>query len=526
MRRMLASRSSGHFSVAQANRAHTLSPMQVYPSSDAFERLSQQGNLIPVYAELMADYETPVSVYSKLRALGPAYLLESIEGGAHVNRYSFIGCRPELTIEAHLGGETIVRDGAAGELRRFPTPADPLAVIEEEMDRYQPVPLPDMPPFVGGAVGYIGYEYIHSVEPSVKPAESDVLRMPVIHFMITPTLVVFDRARQTIRLIVNAHLPEGCDPRAVHREATRRLERLAADLAEGRAVPTIPVAPAGEFSVPDGNFTPARFEKMVDDCKEYIRAGDIFQVVASQRFEKAFQRDPLTLYRALRVVNPSPYMFLYDPGAFSLIGASPEVHVRLTGDRAELRPIAGTRPRGQSPEEDAALEKDLLADEKERAEHLMLVDLARNDLGRVCDYGTVSVPDYMTIERYSHVMHIVSQVEGHLAPGQNAYDLMRATFPAGTVSGAPKIRAMQIIAEQEREQRGPYAGALCYFSFNGNLDSCIAIRTALLKEQMLYIQSGAGLVAYSVPENEYQETLNKAKGMLKAVAMAEALGNA
>lgn len=497
--------------------------MQVYPSSEEFERLSHKGNLVPVYAELMADYETPVSVYGKLRAMGPAYLLESIEGGAHLNRYSFIGCRPELTIEARLGGDTILRDGDNKEIRTFPTPADPLKVLEEEMARYRPVALPDMPPFVGGAVGYLGYEYIHCVEPSVKVAEKDVLNMPVIHFMITPTLVIFDRARQTIRLLVNAHLAEGADPREVHREAVRQLEELAADLAKGRSVPTIPVAPTGDIEVPDGNFTPGRFEQMVEDCKEYIRAGDIFQVVTSQRFEKAFQRDPLTLYRALRVVNPSPYMVLYDPGPFSLIGASPEVHVRLTGDRAELRPIAGTRPRGRIPEEDIALEKDLLADAKECAEHLMLVDLARNDLGRVCEYGSVTVPDYMTIERYSHVMHIVSQVEGRLDKRQNAYDLMRATFPAGTVSGAPKIRAMQIIAEQEREQRGPYAGAVCYFSFDGNLDSCIAIRTALLKDRMLYIQSGAGLVAYSVPRTEYEETVNKAKGMLKAVALAQAL---
>ncbi len=497
--------------------------MQVTPSLDAFKSLAREGNLIPVYTDLMADFETPVSVYSKLRALGPAYLLESIEGGAHVNRYSFIGCRPETIIEAHLGGDTVIRDGQGAETRRFPTPDDPLNVIEEEMAHYRPVSLPDLPPFVGGAVGYLGYEYIHCVEPTVPLAQNDILKMPVIHFMITPTLVVFDRARQTIRLLANAYLPAGTDPKAVYDQAVEELERLADDLASGRAIPTVPVEPTADIQVPDGNFTEERFVRMVEDCKEYIRAGDIFQVVTSQRFEKPFQKDPLTLYRALRVVNPSPYMVLYDPGPFSLIGASPEVHVRLTGNLAEVRPIAGTRPRGKVPAEDLAMEEDLLADEKERAEHLMLVDLARNDLGRVCEYGTVSVPDYMVIERYSHVMHIVSQVEGTLRKGDNAYDLMRATFPAGTVSGAPKIRAMQIIAEQEAEQRGPYAGAVCYFSFDGNLDSCIAIRTALLKEKMLYIQSGAGLVAYSDPASEYQETVNKAKGMLKAVALAEAL---
>lgn len=497
--------------------------MQVFPTQEEFCALAKDGNLVPVYADLMADFETPVSVYAKLRALGPAYLLESIEGGAHVNRFSFIGCRPQKTFEARLGGDTVVRDGAGEEIDRFPTPSDPLTVIESEMDRYTPVELPDMPPFVGGAVGYLGYEYIHCVEPSVPLAARDVVEMPVIHFMLTPTLVIFDRARQTIRLLANAEIEADGAPLAAYTKAVAELKRLAADLADGRSVPTIPVAATGAIEVPSGNFTPPRFEQMVDDCKEYIRAGDIFQVVCSQRFEKTFEPDALTLYRALRVVNPSPYMFLYDPGDFSLIGASPEVHVRLTGSKAELRPIAGTRPRGKTNAEDVAYEEDLLADAKERAEHLMLVDLARNDLGRVCEFGSVTVPDYMVIERYSHVMHIVSQCEGTLAGDRNAYDLMRATFPAGTVSGAPKVRAMQIIAEQEQEQRGPYAGAVCYFSYNGNLDSCIAIRTALLKAQKLYVQSGAGLVAYSDPTAEYQETVNKAKGMLKAVALAKAL---
>ena len=263
------------------------------------------------------------------------------------------------------------------------------------------------------------------------------------------------------------------------------------------------------------------FERLVIKSKEHIRAGDVIQVVGSQRFEKDFNAAPLDLYRALRTVNPSPYMFLYDPGDFALVGASPEVHVRLTDGLAENRPIAGTRPRGRDVDQDLAFERDLLADEKERAEHLMLVDLARNDLGRVCSYGSVTVPEFGAVERYSHVMHIVSQVEGRLQSGRNAYDLMRATFPAGTVSGAPKIRAMQIIAELEGEHRGPYAGALCYFSYDGNLDSCITIRSALLKEGRIYIQSGAGLVADSDPSSEYEETLNKAAGMFKAVAMAE-----
>lgn len=468
--------------------------------------------------DLMADFETPVTVYSKLSSSGPAFMLESVEGGTNVNRYSFIGCDPQRIIRAYLKGETQVveRDGSK---RVFPTPQDPLTVIEEEMKRYKPVKLEGMPRFVGGAVGYLSFEYVSCVEPSVPVPEDDPLKMPVLHFMIIDTLVVFDRVKQTLKLLRN--MPVGNDPAAAHAQAVKDLQALAERLERGRKVPTLPVPEEKEIEVPKGNFEKADFEQMVSNCKEYICAGDAFQIVGSQRFEKYFAKKPLSLYRALRMVNPSPYMFLYDPGDFALVGASPEVHVRLTDGIAELRPIAGTRPRGKTYKEDVELEKDLMADKKELAEHLMLVDLARNDLGRVCTYGSVRVPDYMIIERYSHVMHIVSQVEGEISPDKNACDLMRATFPAGTVSGAPKVRAMQIIAEQEKQQRGPYAGAVAYFSYGGNLDSCIAIRTAVLKDKRLYIQSGAGLVADSVPENEYFETINKAKGMLKAVALSE-----
>ncbi len=491
--------------------------MTIFPDKAEFLELARRGNLIPVCTDLMADFETPVSVYSKLSRNGPAYLLESVEGGAVLNRYSFIGCNPRKIFRIGWKETEVLERG--GNRSSFRTPDDPLAVIENEMASYHPVKLERMPRFVGGAVGYIGYEYIHAIERSVPLAENNPLGMPVLHFMLTDTLVIFDRASQTLRLLVNAHVRG--DPEAAYTEAQEALRQLAESLARGREIPTVPVAPAGEIAVPPGNFERAEFETMVARSKEYIRAGDIIQVVASQRFERPFHESPLDLYRALRVVNPSPYMFLYDPGEFALVGASPEVHVRLTDGLAELRPIAGTRPRGATMAQDQAYEGDLLADEKERAEHLMLVDLARNDLGRVCGYGSVRVPEYMVVERYSHVMHIVSQVEGHIAPDQNAYDLMRATFPAGTVSGAPKIRAMQIIAELEREMRGPYAGAVTYFSYDGNLDSCIAIRTALLKEKRIFIQSGAGLVADSEPAREYEETVNKAKGMLRAVAVAE-----
>lgn len=497
--------------------------MRFSPTAEEFARLAHEGNLIPVTTDLMADFETPVSVYSKLRATGPAFLLESIEGGSTVNRYSFIGCQPQTVIEATLGGESIIRT-RDGHERRLPTPADPLTLIQEEMAPFRPVKLHDMPRFIGGAVGYLSYDYVHAVEPTVPLAERDVLKMPTLHFLITDTLVIFDRARQTLRLLVNAHVKDPEDAATAYAAACRSLDALARQLAGGREVPTVPVESPRDIRVPGGNFTQAAFEEMVDNCKEYIRAGDVIQIVGSQRFEKDFAPSPLSLYRSLRVVNPSPYMFLYDPGPFALVGASPEVHVRLTDGKAEMRPIAGTRPRGATPTEDAAHESDLLADEKERAEHLMLVDLARNDLGRVCRFGSVTVPEYMIVEHYSHVMHIVSQVEGILSPDHNAYDLMRSTFPAGTVSGAPKVRAMQIIAEQEREMRGPYAGAVCYISYDGNVDSCITIRTALMKDGRIYIQSGAGIVSDSVPEKEYEETVNKARAMFKAVAIAEQMG--
>jgi anthranilate synthase component 1 len=324
-----------------------------------------------------------------------------------------------------------------------------------------------------------------------------------------------------MRLIVNAHI--GADAGAAYDAACAELRRMQAALARPSPLLTAALADTGAVQVPVGNFTKAAFEKMVDDSKEFIRAGDIFQIVLSQRFSREFTKSPLDLYRTLRTVNPSPYMFLLETGDFALVGASPEVHVRLTGRKVEIRPIAGTRPRGKTTTEDVALEKELLADEKERAEHLMLVDLARNDIGRVCAYGSVKVPEFMTIERYSHVMHIVSQVEGQLAPERTAFDLMRATFPAGTVSGAPKIRAMQLIAEKEATQRGSYAGALGYFSYNGNLDSCITLRTALVKDGKVHIQAGAGIVADSVPAAEYQETINKASALFKAISLADKL---
>jgi anthranilate synthase component 1 len=495
--------------------------MNITPSESEFVRQAARGNLVPVFADLVADFATPVAVYARLRRSGPAFLFESVAGGEHIGRYSFVGCRPLETIAAHAK-ETILTD-RAGKTRRVPTPADPLKLVEERMAHFRPVESAGNPPFMGGAVGFVSYEYIHCIEPTVPLAQKDDLGMPLLYYMIIDRVVAFDHVKQVVRLVANAFIPDGGDPRAAYAEACKALRDLAAEIADDQGAPVAPLALGAEpeVGVPDGNCTKADFESLVLRAKEYIRAGDIIQVVLSQRFERAYDRPALDLYRSLRLVNPSPYMFIFDPGEYAVVGASPEVHVRLTNGRVETRPIAGTRPRGATPADDVRLEKELLADEKERAEHLMLVDLARNDIGRVCVPGSVEVKEYAVIERYSHVMHIVSQVEGKLSPEKSAYDLMRATFPAGTVSGAPKVRAMQIIAEYEKTARGIYAGALGYFSFDGNLDCCILIRTALLKNRRLYIQSGAGLVADSVPAAEYQETLNKARGMLKAVARSE-----
>jgi anthranilate synthase component 1 len=499
--------------------------MQIFPDRSNFLKLAQQGNVIPVYADLMADFETPVSAYAKLRGHGPAYLLESVEGGENLSRYSFIGCRPRKIFACGPQTTEITEPGKPAQT--VPTPADPLALLEAELRRYRPVKVPGLPRFTGGAVGFISYEYITRIEPTVPTAPKDELKVPLTYFMLSDALLIFDRAKQTLRLCVNAHVQGDASTSsaqaaaAAYATAEAELRELFEILQQPRALAPAPLVSTAKIEVPPGNFSRPAFEKMVGDTKEYIRAGDIIQAVPSQRFTQPFTKSPLDLYRALRTVNPSPYLFILDVGDFAIVGASPEVHVRLTDGLVEIRPLAGTRKRGATHEEDVALEKELLADAKERAEHLMLVDLARNDIGRVCDYGSIQVPEFMVVERYSHVMHIVSQVEGHIAPGKTAFDLMRATFPAGTVSGAPKIRAMQIIAEQEPVQRGFYAGALGYFGYDGNLDSCIMLRTALLKDGKIYIQAGAGIVADSDPVAEYQETINKASALFKAVAMAE-----
>jgi anthranilate synthase component 1 len=505
--------------------------LRVFPDKAEFVRLAREGNVIPVCADLLADMETPVSAYAKLRARGPSFLLESVTGGEHIGRYSFAGARPRQIITAWSDRTTIRhRDGRREE---FPTPADPLTLVEKIITPCRPVTLPGMPPFSGGAVGFVGYEYIHCIEPSVPLPPVDNVGVPLLQFMVMDTLVMFDHARQLVRLCVNAFVDDAAgggggdaDERAgeAWEQAVVELRVLFNTLRSPRGLAPAPLPTAVPAEPPRGNFTRERFEDAVRRAKEYIYAGDGVQVVLSQRFEREFAGDALDLYRVLRYINPSPYMFILESGeGFQVVGASPEVNVRVTGERMEIRPIAGTRPRGADEAEDARLERELLADEKELAEHLMLVDLARNDLGRVAATGSVRVEKFSIVERYSHVMHIVSQVEADRAPGRNAFDVFRSTFPAGTLSGAPKIRAMQIISELEGERRGFYGGALGHFSFSGNHDSCITIRSALLKDGKVFVQAGAGIVADSSPDGEYRETVNKALGVAKAVAVADAL---
>jgi anthranilate synthase component 1 len=472
------------------------------PSKAEFLELAKRGNLIPVYREIIADTETPVSAYQKLQKSGGSFLLESVEGGERVGRYSFLGSHPRKVIRV---------DRADG--------SDPLQLVEKEMEQFKPVTLPGLPRFTGGAVGFLGYEYIHQIEPSVpKPAQDD-LHIPVLCFMITDIIVIFDRVKQTIKVVANAHVDS--KPDVAYACACARVDEIVREIQQPVPMRALDLRRDLPEIHTESNMTPERHAEMVAKAKEYIREGDIIQVVLAQRFETKAKASALDIYRALRSVNPSPYMFLLDFGGFQLVGASPEVHVRCEDRQVEIRPIAGTRWRGATPEEDEALAKELLRDEKERAEHLMLVDLARNDIGRVCEFGSVKVDEFMVVERYSHVMHIVSNVTGKLQGQRNVYDLIRATFPAGTVSGAPKVRAMQVISELEQTQRGPYAGAVGYFSFTGNVDSCITLRTALLKGNVAYVQAGGGIVADSDPKYEFQETINKARAMIKAIALAE-----
>lgn len=491
--------------------------MPVTPSRSAFLEKAATDRVVPVMCEIVADGDTPVSAFAKLCGEAPSFLLESAEQKDQTGRFSFLGLGARATFTATGKTLTLTENGIS---RTFETDRDPLDELEKWMAPYRTEFEPSLPLFHGGAVGYLSYDCIRWFEPTIPPAPKDELGIPDMFFMVTECVVAFDHRQRRIRIVANA-FPDKENPAAAYEAACERIRGVLESLSKPLAFEPIFTESTPAAAPSTSNTTREEYHAMVHRAHEYIRSGDIFQIVLAQRFETEFHDDALDLYRALRFVNPSPYMFcLRCPGGYSLVGSSPEVHVRLTGDLVEIRPIAGTRRRGVTVEEDNANADDLMADPKERAEHLMLVDLARNDVGRIAEYGSVKVTDFMTIERYSHVMHIVSHVSGKLAGGRSAFDVMRATFPAGTVSGAPKVRAMQILNELEKSKRCSYSGAVGYFGFDGNHDSCIALRTVLLKDGKAFVQSGGGVVADSTPEGEYQETLNKAMAAMRAIDRA------
>lgn len=480
---------------------------------DFFDRVRQGYNRIPLVRELPGDLETPLSVYLKLANAPYTYLLESVVGGERFGRYSFIGLPARTVIRVRNHVLTLETDGQVVEEHNLP---DPLAFIADYQARFKAAPVAGLPRFTGGLAGYFGYDTIRYIEKRLSATrKDDVLHTPDILLMLTEELAVFDNLAGKLYLITHA---DPMQPDA-YAQGHLRLRALADQLNAPVQLPPEPVVSEAE---PASEFGEAAFKSAVQKAKDYIAAGDVMQVVLSQRMARAFSASPLSLYRALRSLNPSPYMFYYDFGGFHVVGSSPEILVRLEGDTVTLRPIAGTRPRGLTREDDQRLAEELMADPKECAEHLQLLDLGRNDTGRVAVTGSVRVTENMQIERYSHVMHIVSNVEGKLKPALSALDVLRASFPAGTVSGAPKVRAMEIIDELEPSKRGIYAGAVGYLGFNGDMDLAIAIRTAVVKDGMLYAQAGAGIVADSVPDNEWMETLNKARAVVRAAELAQA----
>jgi len=489
----------------------------MFPDFETFKILAKDFNLIPVYDEVVADLETPVSAFLKLRT-SPSFLLESVIGGEKWARYSFAGTDPEAII-TYQNGKISLRQGSIEKVHKT---EDPIGYVKDFLSRFRTAPVEGLPRFVGGLVGYIGYDMVRFFEKiniSPKPG----LKVPELYLIFTDTLLIFDNLKQKIKIVNLAHITGS--PEKDYKRAEKMITQIKKKLSRRLSLPLFSTPDSGSPTGMKGfnsNFQKEDFLKAVLKAKEYVMAGDIVQVVLSQRFEKKTEIDPFSIYRALRLINPSPYMYFLDIGNACLAGSSPEILVRLEGDRIILRPIAGTRRRGRTEEEDQMLEKELLNDPKERAEHLMLVDLGRNDVGRVAEIGSVKVSEFMTIERYSHVMHIVSNVEGRLKKGLDCFDVLKACFPAGTVTGAPKVRAMEIIDELEPTRRGPYAGAVGYFSLNGNMDTCITIRTLIIHKGKVYVQAGAGIVADSVPELEYKETVNKAMAMMKAVTVAEA----
>ena len=485
------------------------------PSKKEFIKLSKKGNLIPVYRDILTDFETPLSAFRKIDKSGYSFLLESVEGGERLARYSMLGSDPSL-IFSSKGSRITLKEGMKSST--FTTGDDPIEELKKILAGYKFVNVEGLPRFCGGLVGFFGYDIVRFIEelPEKNP---DDRNLPDSVFMLTDSLLIFDHVDHNIKVVSNVHVTGSAG--AAYDRAIKKIDSiincLKGPLPEGG------VSHGGEKHplTLKSNFTKKEYAKVVNKTKEYIKKGDIIQAVPSQRLNVTINCDPFRIYRALRSINPSPYMYYLKLGDFSLVGSSPEIMVRCENGIVEVRPIAGTRRRGASPEEDEKLIKDLLSDPKERAEHIMLVDLGRNDIGRVCEYRSVKVAELMTVEKYSHVMHIVSDVSGKLRKDKNIFDVLRATFPAGTVTGAPKVRAMEIIEELENVRRGPYAGSVGYFSFSGNLDTCITIRTIVIKGKTAYIQVGGGIVADSKPEREYQETLNKAKALLRAIDMAE-----
>ena len=501
--------------------------LHLQPSRDEFTALLATANAVPIHASLLSDQLTPVSAFDRLAARSEnAFLLESVVGGEKIARYSFLGTSPIGLVEAKDRRTKVIVRGSQQTFENV----DPLEKLEELLAQRRAAHPSALPRFLGGAVGYAGYDIARHYEKLDAPPPDD-RQLPDLLFGVYDQMVIFDHVRKLVHVVVYAHGSSADDAGLAYEQACERIEAIIAKLQVVRPEPMKVMVPGPPDEVDyESNMTPAFFEQAVDRCKEYIRAGDMFQVVLSQRLTAMTKAPPFDLYRALRVINPSPFMFYLQSPSVALVGASPEILCRLEGRTVSTRPLAGTRPRGRTEAEDRGLEAELLADPKERAEHIMLVDLGRNDLGRVCEPGSVKVDDLMSIERYSHVMHICSNVSGTLAPGKTAFDAIRSVLPVGTVSGAPKIRAMQIIDELETVRRGPYAGAVGYLDLAGNMDTCIALRTLVItpggnNQWRVDAQVGAGIVADSEPAQEYRETLNKAQGMLSALGIANAWAN-
>lgn len=492
------------------------------PSLKEFLELSKQANLIPVYKEINADLDTPVSAFLKIDKSDYAFLFESVEGQEKIARYSFLGSNPALIFKSNGRNIEILQPDTKS-AQRFVTQSSPVEEIKKIMSAFKPAAVKGLPRFYGGMVGFIGYDAVRFFE-NIPDKNPDDLKTEEFVFMLTDTILIFDHINHTIKIVSNCVLPDkgnrltSEELTAVYESAVQKIEAIRNDFNKPVKEKAAPVKNISRKNKITSNYTKAQFEDIITRAKGYIKKGDIIQVVLSQRFKIHIDKKPFDIYRNLRSINPSPYMFFLKLKDIVLAGASPEILVRCEDNIVETRPIAGTKPRGTTEEEDALLEKELLNSLKERAEHIMLVDLGRNDLGRVCKSGSVKVSDFMTVEKYSHVMHLVTDITGLLDPKYDIYDVLRAGFPAGTVSGSPKIRAMEIIDELENTKRGPYAGCVGYFSFSQNLDTCITIRTIVIKDDFAYVQAGAGIVADSVASKEYLETLNKAKALMEAIS--------